>query len=86
MAMRLARMAIGNGQASADRFKQQCASRVPRRRRQPDSTDADGRLSQAQRRGDQRTDVFKRAGAGRAEERFQFREREFDRIEVGAVG
>ena len=39
-----------------------------------------------QRRGDQRTDVVKRARAGRAEERFQFGEREFDRIEVGAVG
>ena len=30
MAMRLSRMAIGNGQASADRFKQECAARVPR--------------------------------------------------------
>ena len=30
MAMRLSRMAIGNGQASADRFKQECASRLPR--------------------------------------------------------
>ena len=30
MAMRLSRMTIGNGQASADRFKQQCAARVPR--------------------------------------------------------
>jgi hypothetical protein len=30
MAMRLSRIAIGNGQASADRFKQQCAARVPR--------------------------------------------------------
>jgi len=30
MAMRLARMAIGNGQASADRFKQECAARVAR--------------------------------------------------------
>jgi hypothetical protein len=28
MAMRLAPMAIGNRQASADRFKQQCANRV----------------------------------------------------------
>jgi len=30
MAMRLSRMAICNGQANADRFKQQCAARVPR--------------------------------------------------------
>ena len=30
MAMRLARMAIGNGQASADRFKRECAARVLR--------------------------------------------------------
>ena len=30
MSMRLSRLAIGNGQASADRFKQECAARVPR--------------------------------------------------------
>ena len=45
-----------------------------------------GRREELQRRGDQRTDVVKRARAGRAEERFQFGEGEFDRIEVGAVG
>ena len=45
-----------------------------------------GRSEEFQCRGDQRTDVVKRARAGRAEERFQFGEREFDRIEVGAVG
>ena len=45
-----------------------------------------GRHEELQRRGDQRTDVVKRARAGRAEERFHFGEREFDWIEVGAVG
>lgn len=30
MAMRLSRIAIGNGQPSADRFKQQCADRIRR--------------------------------------------------------
>ena len=39
-----------------------------------------------QGRGDQGTDVIERPRAGRAQERFQFGEREFDGIQIRAVG
>jgi hypothetical protein len=45
-----------------------------------------GRREERERSSDERGDVFKRARARGAEERFQFGEREFDRIEIGTVG
>jgi hypothetical protein len=43
------------------------------------------RREEVDRGGDERDDLVKRAWARGAQERFQFREREFDRIEVGTV-
>ena len=44
------------------------------------------RHEETQRRGHQRAHVIERAGARGAEERLQFGEGQFDRIEVGTVG
>ena len=52
----------------------------------PDEVSAFGRREELQRDGDQVADVVKGPGTGGAEKRFQFRERQFDRIEVGTVG
>ena len=51
----------------------------------PDEVATFGRGEEVQRRGDERAHVIEGTRACRAEERLQFGEREFDRIEVGAV-
>ena len=51
----------------------------------PHEITAFGRREQLQRRGDQRAHVIERAWSRGAHERSQFREREFDAIEVGIV-
>ena len=45
-----------------------------------------GRSEETERHGDERADLIEVPGARGPEECFQFGEREFDRIEVGAVG
>ena len=45
-----------------------------------------GRREEAERRRDQGADLIEAARSRRPEERFQFGEREFDRVEVGTVG
>jgi hypothetical protein len=52
----------------------------------PDVVRALVRHKQSERRRHQLTDVLERAWAERAEERFQFGKRLFDRIEIRAVG
>jgi hypothetical protein len=52
----------------------------------PDEISAFGRCEEAQRDGDEIANVVKGSGTGRSDERFQFREGEFDRIEIRAVG
>ena len=52
----------------------------------PDVVGALGGLEESDRRGDQLAHVIETAGPRRAEERVQFGEGLFDRIEVGAVG
>jgi len=52
----------------------------------PDEISAFGGSEKTQRDGDQVADVVKGPGTGRSDERFEFREGQFDRIEIRAVG
>jgi hypothetical protein len=52
----------------------------------PDEISAFSRREETQRDGDQIADVVKGPGTRRPEERFEFRERQFDGIEIRAIG
>ena len=52
----------------------------------PDEVATFGGGEKAEGRGDQRTDVIKGPWTCGAEERLQFGEGEFDRVEIGTVG
>lgn len=65
-----------------ERFSKPCSDTISG---VPDEVATFGRGEQVERRGDQRAHLIEGARACGAEERLQFGEGEFDRIEVGAV-